>query len=87
MQRTIFPGWFTSSCKPNEKEKEKKRKERKGTREIGSCITALRISQAGQLSLSIPETNCNFILFFFFVGWFTSSHKPSKERERKKGTK
>lgn len=68
MQRTIFPGWFTSSCKPNEKEKKKKkRKERKGTREIGSCITALRISQAGQLSLSIPETNCNFIFFFFFL--------------------
>lgn len=67
MQRTIFPGWFTSSCKPNEKEKEKKRKERKGTREIGSCITPLRISQAGQLSLSIPETNCNFIFFFFFL--------------------
>lgn len=41
VQRTIFPGWFTSSCKPNKKKKKrerKKRKERKGTREIGSCI-------------------------------------------------
>lgn len=88
VQRTIFPGWFTSSCKPNKK-KRKKEKERKGTREIGSYrsntdITLLRISQAGQLSLSIPETNCNF---FFFVGWFTSSYKPSKKRKKKKEEK
>lgn len=85
VQRTIFPGWFTSSCKPNKKKKRKKEKKGKERYERNRFvhrsnmdITLLRISQAGQL-LSIPETNCNF---FFVDGSRVRINQAKREKKK-----
>lgn len=77
VQRTIFPGRFTSSCtKPNKKE----RKGRKGRHERNRFEHGYNFVPYLSSWPTVAANPWNELQFsFFFLGRFTSSRKPSKE--------